>query len=91
MTTTQVNSRQLAREASAGRSLDDYPLRLDARHMSEIFGVGLKQIYKLDAQGALLRFQNVPRIGRKSWSRDPVKAYFAGENDAARRPSRGRP
>lgn len=81
---TKSAARDLAREASAGRSIDEYPIRLDAHHMSELFGVSLKRIYKLDHDGALLRFQNLPTIGVKTWSRDRVKAYLAGENQKPR-------
>lgn len=78
--TAKAAARQLAREASAGRSIDEYPIELDAHHMSEIFGVSLKQIYKWDAAGKLLRFENLPRIGRKTWSRERVRARHTGEN-----------
>lgn len=66
-------------EASAGRSLDQYPIRLFAHHMAEIFGLTVKQFYNLDAVGEFVLFENRPRIGRKSWSRDRVRQYFAGE------------
>lgn len=70
------------REASAGRSIDEYPLRMDMHHMAEFLGVSLKRAHALDAEGALLRFQNLPTVGVKTFSRDRVKAYLAGETVA---------
>jgi len=68
-----------AEEASAGRTLESYPLRLFAHHMAEIFGVSIKRFYALENEGAFLFAENRPRVARKSWSRDRVKAYFDGE------------
>jgi len=65
-------------EASAGRDLNSYPVRLFAHHMAQIFGVSLKTFYAQDARGAFLFAENKPRIGRKSWSRDRVQSYFDG-------------
>lgn len=61
------------------RSLEDYPIRLYAHHMAEIFGVALRRFYALDADGHFLFAENRPQIGRKSWSRERVRQYFAGE------------
>lgn len=66
-------------EITSGRALTDYPIRLFANHMAEIFGVSLKQFYAQDSTGHYLWAENRPRIGRKSWSRDRVIAYFAGD------------
>lgn len=68
-----------AEEASAGRAIDSYPITLYAHHMAAIFGVSLNAFYKKEAEGAYLFAENRPRIGRKSWSRDRVAQYFAGE------------
>jgi|GEM_PF-7010668 len=65
-------------DATAGRTIDSYPIKLHAHHMAEIFDVSLKRFYALDAEGAFLFAQLRPRIGRKAWSRDRVAAYFAG-------------
>lgn len=66
-------------EASAGRVIGDYPIRLFAHHMAEIFGLSLKAFYAQDAAGAFTFAENRPRIGRKSWSRDRVALHFSGE------------
>lgn len=63
---------------SAGRSIESYPIRLFAADMAELFELSLKRFYALDAEGAFLWAENKPRIGRKSWSRDRVKAHFDG-------------
>lgn len=76
---TKREAMRAAEEASAGRALDTYPLRLFASHMAEIFGISVKQFYAQDAAGAFLWAENKPRIGRKSWSRERVREYFAGE------------
>jgi len=68
-----------AAEVSAGRALADYPITLYAHHMAAIFGVTLNAFYKKESEGAYLFAENKPRIGRKSWSRDRVAQYFAGE------------
>ena len=59
--------------------LEQFPERLFAADMAAIFRVSVKRIYQLDASGALLFAENRPRIGRKSWSRERVRQYFAGE------------
>jgi hypothetical protein len=61
------------------QTLDAYPLRLFAPQMAEIFGVSLKRFYALEAEGAFLWAEHRPRIGRKSWSRERVRQYDAGE------------
>ena len=65
-------------DKTAGRAIADYPICLFAHHMAEIFDVSVKRFYKLESEGAFLFAENRPRIGRKSWSRDRVKAYFDG-------------
>lgn len=65
--------------AGRNRELADFPIRLFAHDMAAIFGIGLKRVYQLDAEGAFLFAENKPRIGRKSWSRDRVRQYFAGD------------
>lgn len=77
MTTKQLKMRA-AEEASSGRQLDSYPVRLFAHHMAEIFGVSLNAFYRADEAGAYLFAENRPRVGRKSWSRDRVRAWFDG-------------
>lgn len=59
--------------------IDTYPDRLFAPDMAAIFRVSLKRFYKLDGEGAFLWAETKPRIGRKSWSKARVTAYFAGE------------
>ncbi len=61
------------------QTLDAYPLRLFAKDMAAIFRVSVKRFYALEAEGAYLFAENRPRLGRKSWSRDRVRQYFAGE------------
>jgi hypothetical protein len=65
--------------ADTPQSIEQYPLRLFAPHMAEIFGVSLKRFYRLEATGNFMWAETKPRIGRKSWSRERVAAYFAGE------------
>lgn len=76
--TEKLATMRAAEEATAGRALTDYPINLFAHHMAEIFGISLKRFYANDAAGSYLFAENRPRIGRKSWSRDRVAAYFAG-------------
>lgn len=76
--TTKLTTMRAAEEATAGRSLESYPITLFAHHMAEIFGISLKRFYANDAIGCYLFAENKPRIGRKSWSRDRVAAYFNG-------------
>ena len=64
---------------SAGKSLADYPLRLYAHHMSEIFGVSLNEFYRLERHGEFVFAEHKPQIGRKTWSRSRIQAYDAGE------------
>lgn len=64
--------------STAGRAIESYPIRLFAHDMADIFQVSLKRFYALDAEGAFDFAKNRPTIGRKSWSRDRVKAYFDG-------------
>ena len=40
-------------DATAGRTIDSYPIKLHAHHMAEIFDVSLKRFYALDAEGAV--------------------------------------
>lgn len=61
------------------QEIDSYPLCLSAHHMAALFGKSLKRFYALDAEGAFSFAENKPRIGRKSWSRERVRQYFAGE------------
>lgn len=76
--TAKLEAIRAAGERSAGRAIRDYPIRLFAPHMAEIYGLSLKQFYAQDAAGYFLFAENKPRIGRKSWSRDRVEDYFAG-------------
>lgn len=64
--------------STAGRTIESYPIRLFAHDMAEIFGVSLKRFYALENEGAFDFARTRPTIGRKSWSRDRVKAYFDG-------------
>lgn len=66
-------------EPRPSQKLDEYPLNLDAHHLAAIFGKSLSRIYALDADGAFLFAENRPQIGKKSWSRERVRQYFAGE------------
>src|SRR5207253_5774923 len=68
-----------ADSVSAGKTIESYPLRLFAHHMAEVFGVSLNGFYKQESAGAFTWAENRPKIGRKSWSRDRVAQYFAGE------------
>lgn len=77
--TAKVVALRREEEASAGRAMSDYPIVLYAHHMAAIFGVSLNAFYKKEAAGAYLFAENRPRIGRKSWSRDRVAQYVAGE------------
>ena len=62
----------------ARRFPEDFGPALYAKDLAEIWGVSLKRIYALDAEGAFDFAKNRPTIGRKSWSRDRVRAYFGG-------------
>lgn len=77
--TTKLETMRASEERSAGRALTDYPIRLYSHHMAEIFGVSVKRFLAQDLTGNFIWAENRPRIGRKSWSRDRVIAYFAGE------------
>lgn len=79
---TRLATMRANAERSAGRKLEDYPVRLFAEHMAEIFGVSVKQVYALDAAGAFDFAAAQLVIGRKSWSRDRVAQYFAGTLEA---------
>lgn len=83
--TSKAGAIAVAVEASAGRPIESYPIRLFAEHMAEIFGVSIKRFYAQDADGAYRWAENKPRIGRKSWSRDRVQAYFAGDVEIVKR------
>lgn len=61
------------------KSIADYPDRLFMKDMAELFQISVKRAYALDAEGAFLFAETRPRIGRKSYSRERVRAYFAGE------------
>jgi len=63
----------------SAQSLDTYPLRLFAKDMAEIFDISVKRFYALDGEGAFDFARTRPTIGRKSWSRERVRQYFAGE------------
>lgn len=67
-----------AEEASAGRDLSSYPLRLYAHHMAEIYGFSLKQFYRYENAGDFVFAQIRPTIGRKTWDRERVAVHFAG-------------
>jgi len=60
-------------------SLESLPLCLYAPEMAAIFGLSLKRFYALTSEGAFDWCENRPRIGRKSWSRVRVEAYFQGQ------------
>ena len=72
-----VRSEALTAGHSAAPRLDEYPERLSAKDMAAIFRVSQKRLYAIDAEGALLWAENRPRIGRRSWSRERVRRYFA--------------
>lgn len=61
------------------RDLASFPERLFAADLAAIYGISLKRVYALDAEGAFLFAEIRPRIGRKSWSRERVRQHFAGE------------
>lgn len=63
----------------SAKSIADYPERLFAADMAAIFRVSLKRFYALDSEGAFDFARTRPTIGRKSWSRERVRQYFAGE------------
>jgi hypothetical protein len=61
------------------RPLESYPDLLNAHDMAAIFRVSLCRFYAIAAEGAFDFALNRPRIGKKSWSRERVRQYFAGE------------
>lgn len=61
------------------RDLATYPERLFAEDMAAIFRISTKRFYALDAEGAFMFAEIKPRIGRKSWARERVRQYLAGE------------
>lgn len=77
--TAKLEAMTRAQQASAGKPIESYPIRLFVSHLAEIFGVSVKRCYELDAAGEFMFAEIKPRIGRKSWSRDRVAACFAGE------------
>jgi hypothetical protein len=63
----------------SAKSIADYPERLFAHDMAEIYRVSLKRFYKLAEEGAFDFARIKPTVGRISWSRDRVKQHFDGE------------
>lgn len=76
--TSKLKAMRIAEEQSAGRAIADYPVRLYAHHMAEVFGVSIKEFYRLESKGEFVFAEHRPRIGRKTWSRDRVAAYHDG-------------
>jgi hypothetical protein len=63
---------------------DALPRRLSATDMMRIFGIGQARFYVLLKAGKFDRFEQLPRIGRRSWSGVLVQRWLDGEPDASR-------
>jgi transcriptional regulator with XRE-family HTH domain len=68
--------------------LKTLPPRLTAHHMQRLFEIRSSRFYVLLNQGKFDRFEILPRVGRRAWSRDLVEKYLAGEGNQRRLKSR---
>lgn len=61
------------------RTLDAFPERMVAADVAEWMGISVNAFYKLEAVGKFTFAEHRPRIGKKSWSRERLRQWDAGE------------
>lgn len=59
--------------------LDTYAERLFSADMMELFGMSRSAFSRELQKHTFDQFEILPRIGRRKWSRELLRPYFAGE------------
>jgi hypothetical protein len=75
---TQDAGRTLDAAARPFNLLDTYAERLFSAEMMELFGMSRSAFSRELQKHAFDRFEILPRIGRRKWSRELLRPYLAG-------------